>query len=112
MEADDESRFTVDYEPEIVLDSGNFNYCFIGVPLVGIEIQQWQELNTHIIKQGRESFAPAADGDMRNRDGEGCAQDETDVAKGIFAGIKHGERGDDEMDRIAHSLEIVLSEEG
>ena len=94
MQTDHESCFAVDYEPEIVLDSGNFNYGFIGVPLVGIDIRQGQERNTHIIKQGCESGAPVADGNMRNRDGEGCAQDETDVAKGIFARIKHRERGD------------------
>ena len=63
-----------------------------GVPLVEIEIKQRQELDTHIIKQRREFGAPVADGDMGNRDGEGCAQNEADIAKGIFAKIKHGER--------------------
>lgn len=112
MEADDESRFAVDDKPEIVLDPGNFHNGFVGVPFVGIEIEQRQELNAHIVKQGRKSGTPVADRDVGNRNGKGRSQDKADVAEGIFAEIKHGERRDDEMDGIAHSLEIVLTKEG
>ena len=49
---------------------------------------------------------------MGNRNGKGRSQDKADVAERIFAEIKHGERRDDEMDGIAHSLEIVLTKEG
>ena len=112
MEADDESRFAVDDKPEIVLDPGNFHNGFVGVPFVGIEIEQRQELNAHIVKQGRKSGTPVADRDVGNRNGKGRSQDKADVAERIFAEIKHGERRDDEMDGITHSLEIVLAKEG
>lgn len=48
---------------------------------------------------------------MGNRDGESGAENEADVAEGTLAQIEHGEGGDDDVDRIAHTLEIALPEE-
>ena len=50
MEAEDKAGFAVQNEPEIVFLALYFNHGFIGVPLVRVEIQRWNELNSDVLK--------------------------------------------------------------
>ena len=67
MEAEDKASLAVQNEPEIVFLALYFNHGFIGVPLVRVEIQRWNELNSDILKHRGEA-RPVADGGVGNLD--------------------------------------------
>lgn len=111
MKADHEAGLAVNDEPEVVLDPGDFYNGFIGVPLIGIEVEQRQELDTHVIEERGELGTPVADSNMRDFDRKDGSQDETDVAERAFAQIEHGEGGCDDVDGVAHTLEVVFAKQ-
>ena len=111
MEADNKTGFAVHDKPYVIFDSGNFNHCFISMPLVRIEVEKRQELDSHIIEQRGKACTPIADSNMRNLDIKGRSKNKADITEGVFAEIEHGKCCDYEMNGITHSLEIALSKQ-
>ena len=70
MESDNEARFAVYDKPNVMFNPGNLHHRFIRVPLIRVEIQQWQELDPLIVKEWSEAGAPIGDGGMGNLDVE------------------------------------------
>jgi len=68
MEAEDKASLAVQNEPEVVFLALYFNHGFIGVPLVRVEIQRWNELNSDVLKHRGEASTPVADGGVGNLD--------------------------------------------
>lgn len=111
MEAEDKAGFTVQNKPEVVLLPLDLHHSFIGVPLVGVEIECGKELYSDVLEHGSEAGTPVADGRMRYLDIHHGTQNQSDIAERILAQIEHGQGHEDHMDGIAHSLEIRLSKE-
>lgn len=44
MESDNETGFTVDHQPKVVLHVGDLDDCFIRVPFIGVKIQHGKQL--------------------------------------------------------------------
>lgn len=68
MEAEDKASLAVQNESEVVFLALYFNHGFIGVPLVRVEIQRWNELNSDVLKHRGEASTPVADGGVGNLD--------------------------------------------
>ena len=90
MEAEDKAGFTVQNKPEVVLLPLDLHHSFIGVPLVGVEIECGKELYGDVLEHGSEAGAPVADGRMGYPDIHHSTQNQSDVAKRVFAQIEHG----------------------
>jgi hypothetical protein len=90
MKTNDKACFAVYDEPDVMLDTCDFDHSFVRVPFVRIEVQQGQELQANIVKQGREFCAPVADSGVRDVDIKGNSENKADVTERIFAKVKHG----------------------
>ena len=110
MEAEDKAGFTVQNKPEVVLLPLDLHHSFIGVPLVGVEIECGKELYGDVLEHGSEAGTPVAYGRMRYLDIHHGTQNQSDIAERILAQIEHGQGHEDHMDGIAHPLEIRLAE--
>lgn len=110
MKADYKPGFTVHNKPDIVLYTGNLYNSLVSVPFIRFKVKQWHELYPHIIKHRSKVSAPVADCGMRNRDIKSGFENQADVTKRVFSKIEHGQSCNDKLDRMAHSLEVLLSE--
>lgn len=111
MEAEDKACLAVENEPEVVFHALYLNDGFIGVPLVRVEIERGNELQSDVLKQGCEVGTPVADGGVGNLNIHHCTQNQGDIAERVFAQVEHAQGHENHMNRIAHSLKIRLSEE-
>ena len=109
MEAEDKACFAVQNEPEVVFLALYLHNSFIGVPLIRVEIQRRNKLYGHILKHWGKAGTPVANGRVRYLDIHYGTQNQSDIAKRVFAQIEHGQGHEDHMDRIAHPLKICLS---
>jgi len=109
MKSQNEAGFSINDEPDVVLDSFDFDNSFVCMPLVGIEVQQRYKLKGDAVKQRRELFAPIADGGMGYFDTISNTQDHGDVSERVLADIEHGERHKNGLHRIAHPGKIHLA---
>ena len=50
MKAENEARFAVDDEPNVVFDPVDFNNSFVGVPLVGVKVHRRNEFDGDVIE--------------------------------------------------------------
>ena len=62
MEANDKARLTVQNEPEVVFLALYLNDSFIGVPLVGVEIERRKQLYGNVLEYWGETGTPVAGG--------------------------------------------------
>lgn len=111
MEAENKACLTVQNEPEVVFLALYLHHGFIGVPLVRVEIQRRNELYGNVLEHWGEAGTPVADGRVRYLDIHYSTQNQSDVAQRVFAQVEHGQGHENDMDRIAHPLEIRLSKE-
>lgn len=63
------------------------------------------------MRGGGEIGTPVADCSARDLDIHHGMQNQSDITKRIFVRVEHGQGYEDNMDRIAHPLEIRLSKE-
>ena len=111
MKPKHKAGFSVHNQPEVMLDALDFDHRFVCMPFIGIEIQCRNELNGNVLKQRRKAGTPIADGGMGNMDVHGGLQDYGNVAKGIFAQIKHAQRHKNHMDGIPHAFEVGFAKQ-
>lgn len=90
MEAKDKACLAVQNEPEVVLLPLDFHHSFIGVPLVRVEIERRNELYSHVLEHRGEVSTPVTDSRVGYPDIHHRAQNQSDVAKRVFAQIEHG----------------------
>ena len=90
METEDKAGLTVQNEPEVVFLAQYLHHSFIGVPLVRVEIERRNELYSHVLEHRGEVSTPVADGRMGYPDIHHSAQNQSGVAKRVFAQIEHG----------------------
>ena len=90
METEDKAGLTVQNEPEVVFLAQYLHHSFIGVPLVRVEIERRNELYSHVLEHRGEVSTPVADGRMGYPDIHHGTQNQSDVAKRVFAQIEHG----------------------
>ena len=109
MESEDKTGLTVHDQPEVILDAPDLHDGFIRVPLVGVEIERRDQLKRNVVEQRRELRTPVADGGMRNPDIHNGAQNQGDIPERVLSHIEHRQRRQNDMHRIAHSLEIGFS---
>ena len=109
MESEDKTGLTVHNQPEVILDAPDLHDGFIRVPLVGVEIERRDQLKRNVVEQRRELRTPVADGGMRNPDIHNSAQNQGDIPERVLSHIEHRQRRQNDMHRIAHSLEIGFS---
>ena len=81
MEAEDKACLAVENEPEVVFLTLYLNDGFIGVPLVRVEIERGNELQSDVLEQGCELGTPVADGSVRDQDIHHSPQNQSDIAK-------------------------------
>jgi hypothetical protein len=89
MITQNKSGLRVNYEPDVVLDTVDFNHSFIGMPLVGVEVKSWHKLQAEVLEHRGELLAPIADSCMGNSDIEGYSEYEFDISKRVLSEIKH-----------------------
>lgn len=111
MEAEDETGLAVKDKPEVVFLALDLDHGFISVPLVGVEIERRDELESDVLEQRGKAGTPVADGCVGNMDVHGCPQDQGNIAEGILAQIEHAQGHEDDMRGITHPLEIRFSKE-
>lgn len=111
MESENKAGFAVENEPEVVFFALYFDYGFIGMPLVRVEIECRNELYGNVLKHRGETGTPVADGRVGYLDIHHGTQNQSDIAEGVFAQVEHTQCHEDDMDRIAHSLKIRLTEQ-
>ena len=85
MEAEDKACLAVQDEPEVVFLALYLNDGFIGVPLVRVKIQSWNELYSHVLEHRGEVGTPVADGCVRNLDIHHGMQNQSDIAERVLA---------------------------
>lgn len=110
MKAEDKACFTVQNKPEVIFPALYLNDSFIGVPLVRVEIECRNELQSNVLEHGSESCTPVADGCVGHLDIHHCPQDQSNISERILAQIEHAQCHKNHMDRIAHPLEIGFAE--
>lgn len=81
VEAQDKACLAVQDEPEVMFLATNFDDSFIGVPLIRVEIQGWNELQGDILEYGRELGASIADGGVGDLDIHHSTQDKGYIAE-------------------------------
>lgn len=111
MEAEDKARLAVQNEPKVVFYALYLYHGFIGVPLVRVEIKRRNKLYRNVLEHWGEAGTPVADGSVRYPDIHHGTQNQSDIAERVFAQVEHGQGHEDHMNRIAHPLEVRLSEE-
>jgi len=111
MKTEDETGLAVQDKPEVVFLTLDLDHGFIGVPLVGVEIERRDELESDVLEQRGKAGAPVADGCVGNVDVHGCPQDQGNVAERVFTQVEHAQGHEDHMNRITHPLEICFSKE-
>ena len=84
MEVDDKTSFTVDDKSNIVYNTSDFNDSFISIPLIWIEIQERNKLQTHIVEQGSKFNIQIADSSVRNLDIKGGKENKADIPKRVL----------------------------
>ncbi len=89
MEAEDKAGFAVQNEPEVVFFAPYFNDSFIGVPLVRVEIERWNELYSYVLENRSEISTPVADGSVGNPDIHHGTQNQSDIAERVFTQVEH-----------------------
>lgn len=94
-----------------MLDSIDFHYSLVCMPLIRIEVEGRHKLQTKVLEHGSKLLAPVADSGMRNLDIECYLEYQSDISKRVFTKIKHRKRCDDQMHRISHTLEISFSKQ-
>lgn len=110
MKSDNKSGFAVNDKPYVVFNTSDLYNRFISMPFIGMQIQERHEPDAHIVKQRCEFSTPVADSGMRHRNVKYSAQNQADISKRIFAKEKHAQSTHNQMNGIAHSLEVVLAE--
>ena len=68
MEVEDKAGLAVENEPEVIFFAMYFDYGFIGVPLVRVGIERWNELYGNVLGHRGEVRTPVADGSVRYAD--------------------------------------------
>lgn len=68
MELQDKAGFGIDDEPEVMLSAGNHNDSLVGVPLIRIEIQRWNQLQGDVLKERCKACTLVGNGGVRDRD--------------------------------------------
>lgn len=111
METEDKAGLAVQNEPEVVFLALYLHNSFIGVPLVGVEIQCRNELYGNVLEHWGKADTPVADGRVRYLDIHYGTQNQSDIAERVLAQVEHGQGHEDHMNRIAHPLEIRLAKE-
>lgn len=94
-----------------MLDTPNFDHCFICVPFVGIEIQRRNDLDSDVLKQRCKTGTPIADSGVGNLNIHGGLQNQSDVAERVFAQIKHAQRHENHMNGIPHTFEVGFAKQ-
>ena len=90
MESENKAGFAVENEPEVVFFALYFDYGFIGMPLVRVEIECRNELYGNVLKHRGETGTPVADGRVGYLDIHHGTQNQSDIAEGVFAQVEHG----------------------
>lgn len=111
MEPKHKAGFSVHNQPKVMLDALDFDYCFVGVPFIGIEIQRRNESNGNVLKQRRKTGTPIADGRMRYLNIHHGTQNQSDIAEGVFAQVKHTQRHENHMDGVSHTFEVGFAKQ-
>lgn len=109
VKSKDETGLAVHDQPEVILDAADFHDGFIRVPLVGVKIERRDQLERNVLKQRCELRTPVADGSVRNPDIHNDPQNQGDIPERVLSHIEHRQRRQNDMHRIAHSLEIGFS---
>ena len=81
VEAEYESGFAVQNEPEVVFLALDLYHGLIGVPLVRVKIQHGNELKGDVLKHGGKAGTPIANGRVRHLDIHHGTQDQSDIAE-------------------------------
>ena len=111
MESENKAGFAVENEPEVVFFALYFDYGFIGMPLVRVEIECRNELYGNVLKHRGETGTPVADGRVGNLNIHGGLQNQSDVAERVFAQIKHAQRHENHMNGIPHTFEVGFAKQ-
>jgi len=90
VESKYKAGFRVNDEPDIVLDAADFNYSFVSVPFIGVEIKCGYKLKRDVMEQRSKVFAPVWNGGVRNFDIIEQAKHEGDLSERVIANIEHG----------------------
>lgn len=81
MKAENKAGFAVQNKPEVVFLTPYLNNSFIGVPLVRVEIERRNELQSDVLEQGCELGTPIADSGMGDLNIHHRVQNQSDIAE-------------------------------
>lgn len=81
MKAEDKAGFAVQNKPEVVFLALYLHHGFIGVPLVGVEIERRNELYGNVLEHRGEAGTPVANGCVRNLNIHHATQNQSDIAE-------------------------------
>ena len=90
MEAEDKACLAVQDKPDVVFFALYLHHGFIGMPLIRVEIERRNELYSHVLEHRGEVSTPVTDGRMGYPDIHHGTQNQSDVAKRVFAQVEHG----------------------
>ena len=103
MKPKHKTGFRIDDEPEIMLPAIDLNNRLVGVPLVGVEVKRWNELQRNVVEERGEASTPVGDRGMRDRDIVQQTYHESNFAERVVAGKEHDNGRYDDVDRISHT---------
>ena len=90
MKPEDKTGFRINDEPDIVLDTTDFNNSFVSMPFIGVEVKWWDKLKCDVMEQRSKAFAPVGNGCMRYLDIVQQAKYKSDFSKRVIADVEQG----------------------